>query len=408
MRHRPTALAFLIALTLVACGQSSTREMGIDQQPAAEQPGTNPPVILEPGERPVMQPAPVTKVGSLNTPRSQHEALLLADGRVLVIGGRDRDAQAVARLEFFDPAERAFSEGPLIDESFPADSLLSNPEVLLADGHVLLTNGQQAWLLDPATGAVTVTGSLKESRVAHTATLLADGRVLLAGGANQGTAGQGYAPTASAEIYDPESGTFTLTGPLLTARNGHQAAGLSDGRVLVVGGTAGAASAEVYDPASGQFTAVTGLKNNRAGGVLTALPDGSAIVTGGINLFPPEDQASPAVATAERFDPATGKFASIEPMRRARANHRVVVLEDGRALLVGGASCSACAAATLVAATEYYDPTTKSFAAGPVLPDPQTLHSATTLADGSVLVAGGAGAVGKNSDVTGSAWILRP
>ncbi len=73
------------------------------------------------------------------------------------------------------------------------------------------------------------TGSLATARVVHTATLLPNGKVLVAGGDNCET-------LASAELYDPASGTWTTTGSLATARYGHTATLLPNGKVLVAGG----------------------------------------------------------------------------------------------------------------------------------------------------------------------------
>ena len=133
-------------------------------------------------------------------------------------------------------------------------------------------------------------------RISHTATLLNDGRVLIAGG-------RGDNLTATAELYDPKTKQFILTGSLLTARYKHTAGLLPDGRVLIAGGSderdwsGSLSSAEIYDPRMGKFTATTPLNDSRF-----KLPDeavqlasGQLLIAGGSKLV-------------EIYNPATGKF----------------------------------------------------------------------------------------------------
>ena len=130
---------------------------------------------------------------------------------------------------------------------------------LLPDGMVLVAGGAfgrvslgSAELYDPNTGTWTATGSMIEARSAHTARLLPDGRVLVVGGYYDSTAPSGRSNfttiLASAELYDPGRGTWTAGGSMIGARGGHTATLLLDGTVLVEGN---GASAELYDPGSG-------------------------------------------------------------------------------------------------------------------------------------------------------------
>jgi hypothetical protein len=116
------------------------------------------------------------------------------------------------------------------------------PAILLPNGKVLVAAGinsnsygadilASAELYDPASGTWTATGSLATARDLPTATLLFDGKVLAAAGISD----SGF--IASAELYDPASGTWTATGSLATARDTHTATLLLDGKVLVAAGT---------------------------------------------------------------------------------------------------------------------------------------------------------------------------
>ena len=128
---------------------------------------------------------------------------------------------------------------------------------MLADGKVLVVGGSNgvelasAELYDPGTGTWSLTGSMTTTRAAHTTTRLADGGVLVAGGLmNFNT----Y--LASAEIYDPATGVWTATGSMSIRREGHTATLLSDGKVLVAGGymPGDTAACELYDPATGTWS----------------------------------------------------------------------------------------------------------------------------------------------------------
>ena len=201
---------------------------------------------------------------ALNEGRFRHTATPLRDGRVLVAGGSRK--QALSSAELYDPATKGWTRTGRLGRSRQAHSA-----TLLADGRVLVAGGfgtgggnalNSAELYDPATGSWSSTGSLNQARDSHTATLLADGRVLVAGGEGQGSSHGGL---ASAEIYDPATGTWTPTGSLGQAREQHTATLLANGRVLVAGGEApgGAAlaSAELYDPASGTYLGYDGQRH---------------------------------------------------------------------------------------------------------------------------------------------------
>ena len=135
-----------------------------------------------------------------------------------------------------------------------------------------------AELSDPATGTFTMTGAMATARERHTATLLADGRVLIVGGTTSTGTGDLH-PTA--EVYNPSTGSFSVTGSMAEARNYHTATLLPNGKVLVVGGGEENSASEIYDPATGSFSITGGMEFGRSGHSATLLPNGSVLVAGG-------------------------------------------------------------------------------------------------------------------------------
>ncbi len=267
----------------------------------------------------------------------------------------------------------------------------------LADGHVLIVGGgldetdaniQDAYasaeLYDPSSGTFKATGPMHAARGNHTATLLSDGRVLIAGG-SPGESGH----ASPAELYDPASGTFSVTGTPGSVRSGAMAVLLHDGRVLIAGGFLGGtppgpmASAELYDPATGKFSPTGSMSVARMHATATLLPDGRLLVAGGEN--PP----GTPYASAELYDPATGKFSPTGSMSTGRSLLISALLPDGRVLVAGGWNFDATNTSACLASAELYDPKTGTFTAAGAMPIPRSGSVATTLADGRVLIFGG-------------------
>ncbi len=245
------------------------------------------------------------------------------------------------------------------------------------------------------------TGSMTSPRAAHTATMLNNGKVLIVGGANLLTTDQSTAVT-TAELYNPSTGTFSLTGNPNVPRLGHTATLLNDGRVLIVGGSSlggfnGALdSAEIYDPATGMFSVISGLHTGRILFTATLLKNGMVLVAGG------QDAEQVEISSAELFDPSTDSFTVTGDMTVPRGGHVATLLPDGTVLVAGGVSRqNTITSENALASAEIYNPSTSTFTAvAASMTAARALPSATFLDNGTVLIAGGANQLNGGTSTT--------
>src|SRR5260370_1111436 len=165
----------------------------------------------------------------------------------------------------------------------------SHTATLLANGKVLIVGGTNSVgatlatteLYDPNSGTFTATGAMAAARTSHAATLLANGNVLVTGGIANTANG---ASLSSAEVYDVVAGSFSSTGPMITVRDSHFAILLANGTVLVAGGSFGSTggfTAELYNTGNGTFTETGGMETARARAAAGLPPDGRGLVSGG-------------------------------------------------------------------------------------------------------------------------------
>jgi len=219
-------------------------------------------------------------------------------------------------------------------------------------------------------GGFEKTGSMAQGG-SSTAILLPNGKVLAPGG-----------EPAGSELYDPATGTWTATGSLGAGRGQYTATLLANGKVLVAGGSQGyytAASAELYDPASGTWTETGSLHEARYWHTATLLPNGKVLVAGGFRssfgygVFP--------VGTAELYDPTSGAWTATGNLVDYHGSHTATLLADGRVLVAGGDPYGLIA--------ELYDPATGTWTATGNLAHARYNHTATLLPNDMVLVAGG-------------------
>ena len=315
--------------------------------------------------------------GSMNVARFGHTATLLANGEVLVSGGSNSTSGYLASAELYNPATGKWTATGSMH--VPRDG---HNAVLLQNGEVLVTGGYNptacceapplasAELYNPSTGTWALTGSMTTGRVDFTLTLVSNGKVVAAGRADNGTA------LSSAELYNPATGTWTATGSMTSGNESPPSILLQNGQVLVTGND------NLYNPSTGTWTATT---RPSSGGFspLALLPNGD--VWGGGGVF------GDAV-----YNPSTAQWINIAPppctTRSQNCESAGALLNTGKVLVAGGV--------TFVNARPYPIEETNGLAA---LLDPSTLAWTTTgsmnksrigetmtvLSNGQVLVAGG-------------------
>ena len=346
-----------------------------------------------PSPTPTATPNIPRLTGPLGEGRQIQTATGLADGRVLVAGGFGNKDQPLSSVTVYDPQADLFSATGSM-----ATARGYHTATLLADGRVLIAGGgPAAWindepylasaeLFDPTSGTFRPTGSMTLTRENHTATLLKDGRVLIAGGNDVGDHA-----TATAELYDRTTGMFSATGSMGTARGYHTATLLTDGRVLIAGGSPsnnapGAIifTAELYDPTTGTFSPTGRLAVAHVFHSATLLADGRVMIAGG-------DGDAGALATVELYDPTSGSFRETGQMNVPRVFQPAALLRDGRVLVAGGGGDYE--ARNFLSSAELYDPRLGTFSLTSPMSDARTWFMANTLDDGRILVTGGYGNV---------------
>lgn len=306
-------------------------------------------------------------------------ATLLTNGTVLYTGGGIPSAgSSSSQAEIYNPATSTSTPtgSMLIGRCSETATLLQNGKVLFAGGQASGAETATAELYDPLTGTFTATGRMSVARSGHTATLLLSGQVLIAGGEN---CNSGCVDFNTAELYDPNSGTFSpTTGNLATPYIGAAAILLNNGKVLVAGGSSDGATlnnfAELYDPATGLFTQSGAMVNPRSSFTATLLQNGNVLFAGGAG-------GAAALPAAEIYVSSTGTFASTGSLNLPRQFHTASLLLNGKVLIAGGNSSANSA--------ELYDPGTGTFSLTGSLAETRWSPTATALPDGTVLIAGG-------------------
>ena len=349
---------------------------------------------------------------SLSTGRYYHTATTLPDGRVLVAGGNRASGNSFVFLssaEIYDPAtDKWTSAGTL------APALAYHAATLLPSGKVVLFGGCEPTtpappqVYDPATNAWSYAGTtVPLPRLFPTATLLIDGRVLLVGGR--------YGPTGpllkSAELFDPSTNTWSPVPDMSRERIQHAATLLPSGKVLVTGGldaqNARIATAELYDPATNTWSSAGTLAHARDSHSATLLQDQTVLVAAGTGpIQRPFVTVNGHLSSAEIYAPGSNTWTSTSAadceeesedsnappapgcLATPRTGHTATLLADGTVLAAGGINLDRDGSA------EIYHPVSRTWSSAGTMSTPRELHVATLLKDGRALIVGGWNAYG--------------
>ncbi len=283
----------------------------------------------------------------------------------------------------------------------------------LPNGKVLIAGGgtAKAELYNPATRTFSLTGRMPVAVTDATATLLRTGKVLVAGGL------QGNHQVSSAELYDPGTGTWSATGSMTKARSGQTATLLPNGQVLVAGGGCNGNgygcdsgsfeqsqhSAELYNPATGKWTRTGSMDFPRQFFTATLLRTGKVLVTGGFSNC--DDDFCSDNSSAELYNPATGTWSQAGHMHVAREQQTATLLPNGEVLVAGGLNEGGFGNGARYSSAELYNPATGNWSAAASMAKVHVGATATLLRNGWVLVAGGGTKVAEIYEPQRGIWV---
>src|SRR5581483_9622959 len=326
-----------------------------------------------------------TATGSMSTARYAAPAVLLKSGQVLVSGGNS-GTNVLATAELYDPLTGTWlpTGSMKTARSYHTATLLPNGRVLIAGGCTDVNCSAataSAEIYDPATGSWRTAGNMSTLRYFFSATRLQNGNVLVEGGCNQGNCGT---VTNTAEIFNSRTGQWSLTGAMSVARDYHTATLVAGGKVLVSGGytvTGASNNAEMYDPPTGLWTTMAAMTSARALHSATALANGKVMVAGGIVGYLPS-------AATEVYDPVANKWRATGNLNTKRAEQSSILLPTGKVMVSGGYSYTRPSYFNL-ASCEIFDAATRAWSFTGNMTIDRDGHSLVVLTNRQVLAVGG-------------------
>jgi N-acetylneuraminic acid mutarotase len=336
-------------------------------------------------------------LSSMSVGRWSHSATLLDDGRVLIVGGKERPYGSVPSTEIFDPTNNSWSSA--------GNTLKPRGEghtaILLNNGQVLITGGTEdgsSELYDPDENKWLYADNMMEPRKWASATLLPDGKVIIVGGDDSSRSGS--KELDSAEIYNPSTNKWSLVNNMNHAHSGHSATMINN-KLLIIGKD----SAELFDPLTGVWS-LTGnpVRARSTGSTATTIANGKVLVTGGewhkdgtrhdlsnivgsaasVGGSHGGPTARHRLTTVELLDHAelhdynSGTWRSTNKMSEGRSDHVSILTNDGKVVIIGSYTL------------EEFDPKTQNWSEiGSLANNHGQSYTATLITENKILIVGG-------------------